>query len=75
MNLIQEFAQLAAVASPIVAIAAINLSLYLAGERGTLLLPDRAAFPSLALETVSMVEAPTAIVAEPAFEEELRIAA
>ena len=75
MNVIQEFAQLAAVAAPVVVIAAINLALYLAGERGTLLLPDRSAFPAVAFETVPTAMAPAASVAEAEFEEEMRIAA
>ena len=71
MNVIQEVAMLA----PVVVIAAINLSLYLAGERGTLLLPDRAAFPPLALESLPVVQGFLASEPEPEFEEEMRLAA
>ncbi len=71
MNVIQEVAMLA----PVVVIAAINLSLYLAGERGTLLLPDRTAFPPLALESLPIVQGFLASEPEPQFEEEMRLAA
>ena len=40
MNLIHEYALLAVVAAPVVAFIAMNLSLMLTGERGTLLLPE-----------------------------------
>ena len=71
MNVIQEVALLA----PVVVIAAINLCLYLAGERGTLLLPDRTDFPALALQAMPRAQAPAASVSEPEFEEEMRLAA
>ena len=71
MNVIQAVAMLA----PIVVIAAINLSLYLAGERGTLLLPDRADYPGLALESLPIVQGYLQSPPEPQFEEELRLAA
>ena len=71
MNVIQAIAMLA----PVVVIAAINLSLYLAGERGTLLLPDRADYPALALESLPIVQGYLQSLPEPRFEEELRLAA
>ena len=75
MNAFQEVALLAAVASPMLVIAAINLSLYLAGERGTLLMPDRADFPAVALESLPIVQGYLAREPEPKFEEEMRLAA
>ena len=40
MNFIHEYALLAAVLAPVAVIVAMNVWLALAGERGTLLLPD-----------------------------------
>ena len=71
MNVIQEVAMLA----PVMVIAAINLSLYLAGERGTLLLPDRADSPALALESLPIVEGYLQSAPERAFQEAMRMAA
>ena len=71
MNLIQEVAMLA----PVVVIAAINLCLYLAGERGTLLLPHRADYPALALQSLPIVQGYLETAPEPEFEEEIRLAA
>ena len=71
MNVIQEIAMLA----PLMVIAAINLSLYLAGERGTLLLPDRADYPALALESLPIVQGYLQSAPEPQFQEEMRMAA
>lgn len=75
MNVIQELALLAVVATPAAVIAALNLALYLAGERGTLLLPDRAVFPGLALEPMAAIEAEPAGAWAPAAEDEMRLAA
>ena len=71
MNVIQE----AALLVPVAVIALINLSLYLAGERGTLLLPVRTDFPKTALDLLPLAQAPATSVAEPEFKEELRLAA
>ena len=71
MNVIQEIAMLA----PVMVIAAINLALYLAGEHGTLLLPDRAAYPALALESLPIIQGYLETAPEPEFEEEMRLAA
>jgi hypothetical protein len=46
MSFVQELSLLVAIATPIATIATINLSLYLAGERATLLVPIREAFPA-----------------------------
>ena len=71
MSMILEVALLA----PVAVIAAINLSLYLAGERGTLLLPARAGYPSTALDRMPVAQAPATAPAELEFEEEMRLAA
>ncbi len=75
MNALHEVALIAALASPMLVIAAVNAALYLAGERGTLLFPDRSAFPALALESLPIVQGYLATEPEPEFEEELRLAA
>jgi hypothetical protein len=46
MNVFQEYALLIVVAAPVVAIFAANVIAMLAGERGTLLLPQVGAFPA-----------------------------
>ena len=74
MSIILEVALLA----PVAVIAAINLSLYLTGERGTLLLPARSDYPLTALDLMPVAKAPAkapAAPAEPEFEEEMRLAA
>jgi hypothetical protein len=58
MNAIQEYALLFAVAAPLVTVVSMNLVLMLAGERGTLLLPELAALPTGTIE-VRAVSAPT----------------
>ena len=47
MSMIQEYALLIAVAIPVLAVVGLNAFLWLGGERGTLLLPSLAAFPSM----------------------------
>ena len=69
MNLILEFAMLA----PAIAIAAINVGLYLSGERGTLLVPVAGDLPMARFPAAAV--APEESLAEPHFEEELRLAA
>ena len=64
-----------ALMSPVAVIALINLTLYLAGERGTLLLPARAAYPLTAMDMLPASKAPAVAPAEPEFVEELRMAA
>ena len=71
MNIIQVVALLA----PVAVIAAINVSLYLGGERGTLLLPVGADYPAVSLESLPIVQGYLATPAEPEFEEEMRLAA
>lgn len=44
MTFVETYAQLFAIAAPVLAIAGLNLFLALGGERGTLLLPRAAAF-------------------------------
>jgi len=48
LNLVNEFALLFAVATPLVVLFAMNLFLMLEGERGTLMLPTTDWTPSLA---------------------------
>ena len=47
MNYVHEYAQIAAVAIPCLAIVAMNVYLWLGGERGTLVMPSFEALPSL----------------------------
>ncbi len=47
MNFFNEYALLVAVATPVVAIVSIMVTLFLAGERGTLLLPGFGGYPSI----------------------------
>lgn len=70
MNLVHEAAMLA----PLAVIAAINLALYLGGERGTLLLPVPMDFPPVPLAPAAAA-APAQCAAGPRFEDELRLAA
>lgn len=75
MNALQSLVPIAAVAAPVVVLAAINAWLWLSGERGTLLLPALGRWPAIALE-----EAPAFHQGEPeapveAYEEPLRLAA
>ena len=50
MLAIHEVALLVAVAVPVVAIAGLNLWLFIFGERATLLLPHLGRFPSISLD-------------------------
>lgn len=75
MNALQSLVPIAAVAAPVVVLAAINAWLWLSGERGTLLLPALGRWPAIAL-----AEAPAFHQGEPeapveAYEEPLRLAA
>lgn len=75
MNAFQSLVPIAAAAAPVVVLAAMNAWLWLAGERGTLLLPALGPWPAIALE-----EAPALHQGEPeapveAYEEPLRLAA
>ena len=47
MKFIQEYALLIAVATPVAVIVAIQVWLFMTGERGTLLLPSLRRFPSV----------------------------
>jgi hypothetical protein len=71
MDSMQQFAQIVAVATPILTLVALNAALLLAGETGTLLLPGMRSYPPIPL-----AEAP--VQAVPVLEEapeELRLAA
>jgi hypothetical protein len=77
MNLfIENYAQLLAVAAPVLTLAAMNLLLALGGERGTLLLPSAGPFEAIrrAANQVPAGTAPAAAVA-PANEPDFRRAA
>ena len=75
MNLfIENYAQLFAIAVPVLTLAALNVFLALGGERGTLLLPSaavfRMAFPAVAANAVPAnkpVEEPKAPANDPDF--------
>jgi hypothetical protein len=64
-----------ALLAPVAVIAAINVSLYLTGERGTLLLPARSAYPLTGLDMMPVAKAPASAPAEVEFVEEMRLAA
>ena len=73
MSLAHEYMLLIAVATPVLALAAMNLWLYLAGERDTLLLPVVRAFPAMPMAAEAaiaapVVEAPRAPAIEPVAE-------
>jgi len=61
MNFIQEYSLLIAVATPVLVIVAIQVWLFMKGERGTLLLPSLRPFPSVAIEKVVEVHVPIAV--------------
>lgn len=85
MSFFNEYALLFAVAIPVATIVGIQVFLYLGGERGTLLLPGVASFPSIeygmkAAEAVAKplempATASAAAVAEPSNDEMVREAA
>jgi hypothetical protein len=58
MSLAHEYMLLIAVATPVVALAGMNLWLYLAGERDTLLLPVVRAFPAIPMAAEAAIAAP-----------------
>ena len=66
---------LVALLVPVALIALANLSLYLSGERGTLILPAKTGYPATAMDRMPVAKAPEAASAEPEFEEEMRLAA
>lgn len=75
MNALQVVVPIAAALSPVLVLTAMNAWLWLAGERGTLLLPAPGRWPAIALE-----EAPAIHQGEPrapaeVYEEPLRLAA
>jgi hypothetical protein len=85
MNFVNEYALLAAVALPVVAIVGIQVYLFLNGERDTLLVPGLNNYPSIAydkeeagripLQVVPATFRHTAATAEPSNEEMERQAA
>lgn len=81
MNFINEYALLVAVALPVVVIAGIQVALYLAGERETLLMPGFTRYPSIpaaaprAVDMTPAAEATQAAAVEPSNDEVERLAA
>ncbi len=81
MNFINEYALLFAVALPVAVVVGIQVMLFLAGERDTLLVPGMASYPSIELakksgEVVAMPAAsPRAAMAESSNDETEREAA
>ena len=77
MSFFQEYSLLVAVATPVAVIVAINVQLYLSGERGTLLVPGVMSFPNLASEaaTAPTVENCAPASAEAANDDHDRLAA
>jgi hypothetical protein len=61
MEFFSEYGLLVAVATPVAVVAALQVYLFLAGERGTLLLPSLRPYDSVALEPAS----DAAVEAEP----------
>ena len=49
MDFLNEYALLIAIATPVIAIVAVQAALFVAGERDTLLLPGFRGYPSVAL--------------------------
>ena len=77
MNLITEYALLAAVLMPVAVIVAMNVWLVASGERDTLLFPALRAYPAIPMPDVAdstPVDAPV-MREEPANDERLREAA
>ena len=69
---------LIALLAPVGVMALANLSLYLSGERGTLLLPAKSGYPATAMDRMPVAKAPVTPEMpheETEFEEELRLAA
>jgi len=68
MNLFTEYGLLIAVATPVTVVVALQVYLFVAGERGTLLLPSLRPYESIALEPASNAlpetEAPRTVFAE-----------
>jgi hypothetical protein len=75
MNFIQEYSLLIAVATPVLVIVAIQVWLFMKGERGTLLLPSLRPFPSVDISNVAIAREPVAVAAENGRGEEMIVAA
>ncbi|HEY2628328.1 MAG TPA: hypothetical protein VGI57_04340 [Usitatibacter sp.] len=67
MEFIHEYALLVAVATPVLVIVGLQVYLFVAGERGTLLLPSLKPFPAIAIEA-PRAEAASVIEARTVFE-------
>ena len=64
MNFVNEYALLFAVALPVVVILAIQAYLFVAGERGTLLVPGFNRYPEIELSGKAQTFAPGPVVVE-----------
>jgi hypothetical protein len=70
MDLINEYALLVAVATPVAMVAVMNVVLALTGERDALLLPVLRAYPALEIDAVAeAAPAPAPAALEPANDE------
>ena len=81
MNFFNEYALLIAVALPVVVIVAMEVALFVSGERGTGLIPGFNHYPSIETGKAEMVdqpvrsEAPAITAVEPSNDEVERLAA
>jgi hypothetical protein len=75
MNALQAVVPIAAAAAPVLVLAAMNAWLWLAGERGTLLLPALGGWPAVALDEAPAVRPAAPEAPAEAYEEPLRLAA
>jgi hypothetical protein len=75
MNALQVVVPIAAALSPVLVLAAMNAWLWLAGERGTLLLPALGGWPAVALEMAPAIHQGEPGAPAEAYEEPLRLAA
>ena len=64
MNFVNEYALLFAAALPVVVILAIQVCLFVAGERGTLLIPGLNRYPEIKLSATAETFAPGPVVVE-----------
>ena len=75
MNAVQAVVPIAAVAAPILVLAAMNAWLWFTGERGTLLLPSLGNWPAISLEEAPALHQGESQAPAEAYEEPLRLAA
>jgi hypothetical protein len=75
MHALQVVVPIAAAAAPVLVLAAMNAWLWLAGERGTLLLPALGEWPAICLEVAPALHQGEPRAPAEAYEEPLRLAA